>query len=95
MIDPPSYLEPKLNQDIFTDKFYFPPYVEQWGSKVQFLEKKSFQDFFTENAIQEKPKEPKTEKRYHRRPRKKSNSEFSLLTESRRSMDRRRTFEIS
>jgi hypothetical protein len=78
MIDPPSYLEPKLNQDIFTDKFYFPPYIEQWSSKVPREEKKSFQVTFTENAIQEKPKEPKPERRDYRRPRKKSISLFSL-----------------
>jgi hypothetical protein len=89
MIDPPSFLEPKLNQDIFTDKFYFPPYVEQWGSKVQLEEKKSFDDFFTENATQEIPKEPKPERRDYRRSRKKSISLFSLLTLRRRSMDRR------
>jgi hypothetical protein len=74
----PFYLEPKLNQHILTDKFYFRPYREQWTTSDTLLkttkEKESFQDVFTNETVlpeQSKELQPKKEKRTSK-PRKKS-----------------------
>jgi hypothetical protein len=82
MNDPPPFLEPKLIQDIFTDKFYFRPFAEKWVTQSAVENEFTQGVLISEEKFYEQPKEPQPnrETKKKRKPRKKSISEF--LTQS-------------
>jgi predicted transposase YbfD/YdcC len=56
MNNPPPFLEPKLIQDIFTDKFYFRPFAEKWVTKSSVENEFTQGVLISEEKFYEQPK---------------------------------------